>query len=218
MGSPHITSARHREVCDLHAAGMTSNAIHERTRLSLPSVWRILRANGLTPHPPNAAKMIPHESTRVSGEQREPSWHEQVRAGERRRIARGDNIMVGATAICAYLKITAITTLERWVEQYGFPAIKRPDGRWMSSTTAIDEWIWIAAELHAEGKTQLSRIAARAFYRTPPRRKGLEPAHTYTSSNIEREARRGRGPELILLRSRLRRSRYWRNKKGHKGT
>lgn len=33
-----------------------------------------------------------------------------------------------------------------WVEIYGLPAIKRPDGQWMTTMTAIDEWIFMAAE------------------------------------------------------------------------
>lgn len=33
-----------------------------------------------------------------------------------------------------------------WVEIYGLPCVKRPDGQWMTTMSAIDEWIFMAAE------------------------------------------------------------------------
>jgi hypothetical protein len=72
------------------------------------------------------------------------------------RVDPQDNIIVGAQNICSYLGLASIATLWRWVELYAFPAIKRPDGVWMSSMTAIDQWIFLAAEIVNEN-TQLSR-------------------------------------------------------------
>jgi hypothetical protein len=67
-----------------------------------------------------------------------------------------DNIIVGAENICRYMGISSIVTMWRWVELYAFPAIKRPDGVWITSMTAVDQWIFLAAELVNE-KTQRSR-------------------------------------------------------------
>lgn len=46
-----------------------------------------------------------------------------------------------------YLGIHHILTLYKWVDEFGLPAIKRPDGVWMSTATAIDTWIFMCAEL-----------------------------------------------------------------------
>lgn len=66
--------------------------------------------------------------------------------GNRHTIAPEDNILVGSAAIMKYLKIKSLVTLYQWVERYGLPAVKRPDGRWMCSVTAIDQWLFLAAE------------------------------------------------------------------------
>lgn len=57
-----------------------------------------------------------------------------------------DNMLFGSRAILNYIHMRSIVTLYKWVEQYGFPAVKMPDGRWMSSITAIDRWLFLAAE------------------------------------------------------------------------
>lgn len=72
------------------------------------------------------------------------------------RVDPQDNIIVGAQNICSYLGLASIATLWRWVELYAFPAIKRPDGVWMTSMTAIDQWIFLAAEIVNEN-TEVSR-------------------------------------------------------------
>lgn len=64
----------------------------------------------------------------------------------RLRIDPDQNIMIGSDAIRRYIGIRSNSTLYRWVELFSFPAIKRPDGMWMSSMTAIDQWIFLAAE------------------------------------------------------------------------
>ena len=63
------------------------------------------------------------------------------------RVDPAENIIVGSESICRYIGVASPGTLWRWVETYGFPAIKRPDGLWMSSMTAIDQWIFLAAEV-----------------------------------------------------------------------
>lgn len=67
-----------------------------------------------------------------------------------------DNVLVGAECICRYLGIASINTFWKWVELYAFPAIKRPDGLWMSTMTSIDQWIFLAAEV-ANDKLERSR-------------------------------------------------------------
>jgi hypothetical protein len=81
------------------------------------------------------------------------------------------NVLVGAQAICRYLGIAGINTLWRWVEMYAFPAIKRPDGVWMSTMTAIDQWIFLAAEVvndkldRSRGLNTTAEIAAARLQR-----------------------------------------------------
>ena len=62
---------------------------------------------------------------------------------------------MGSKLICAYLQIKSIVTLYRLVELYGLPAVKRPDGQWMTTVTAIDQWMFIAAELDAQNRLHL---------------------------------------------------------------
>lgn len=73
-----------------------------------------------------------------------------------------DNILIGSKAIMDYIKVKSIVTLYQWVEKYGFPAIKRPDGRWMSSITAIDQWFFLAAENDFKRRTKSRGANARA--------------------------------------------------------
>ncbi len=109
---------------------------------------------------------------------------------ERRKSMRDEhsNVLVGATSICRYMKISAIKTLQRWVDGYGFPAIKTPDGKWLTTTSAIDEWIWLAAEVEAKNKLNaktkqvIATISGQGHEHNGP---------TYTASNMEREARQG---------------------------
>src|SRR5262245_38197726 len=63
-----------------------------------------------------------------------------------------DNILLGRKAIMSYLHINESRTLERWVDEYALPLIYRPDGTAMSSITAIDQWILLAARVTYENK------------------------------------------------------------------
>lgn len=71
---------------------------------------------------------------------------------EKLTASRDDNVLIGSTVICRYLGINSVTTLIMWIEGYGLPVMKRPDGMWMSSMTAIDEWIWLAAGAELENR------------------------------------------------------------------
>ena len=83
------------------------------------------------------------------------------------RIAPEDNTLVGFHTISRYLCIKSWATLYQWVELYGFPAIKRPDGQWMTTMTAIDQWIFLASEVdnenraHSRGYSKRHDIALR---------------------------------------------------------
>lgn len=57
-----------------------------------------------------------------------------------------DNVLIGFPAIAEYVGVRSWATLYQWVEIYAFPAVKRPDGMWMTTITAIDQWLWMAAE------------------------------------------------------------------------
>lgn len=153
-----------------------------------------------------------HESLRRPGSEPKPDvpWHEQADAARRRRKMRPDAILVGAKQICDYMQISALNTLERWVDQFGFPAIKRPDGKWITSTTAIDEWIWIAAELHAEGRRQMDKVAERALLKP----KHIKRDKPYTPSDIDRAERNGHDAGNVLATSLIKKHTYgWRGAK-----
>lgn len=68
------------------------------------------------------------------------------------KIDRNENILIGTNEICRYLRIKSMTTMIQWHEVYGLPIMKRPDGMWMSSCTAIDEWIFMASRAEAENR------------------------------------------------------------------
>lgn len=131
------------------------------------------------------------------------SWDRKVLQRPVRRIAPEDNVLRGGRAICAYLKVASLPTIERWVIGYGFPAIKTPDGVWMSTTTAIDQWVWIAAELEADKRldARTRKVALSVAFgaeRNPNKQ-------TYTSSDIERAARAGTNSSVVIRRSIMRR-------------
>ena len=102
-----------------------------------------------------------------------------ARVPQRLKVDPSDNIIVGAQDICNYLGISSIVTMWRWVEFYGLPCIKRPDGVWMTSMTAIDEWIFLAADIVADKTAQhreAAKRAARGVGITPGR---VEPRKPY---------------------------------------
>lgn len=66
-----------------------------------------------------------------------------------------DNILLGWWAITQYLGIKDRKTMVEWVDEWAFPAMKRPDGEWMSSCTAIDQWIFLAAHLNTERRKEM---------------------------------------------------------------
>lgn len=63
-----------------------------------------------------------------------------------------ENVLIGIAEINQYLGIRSPVTLYQWVELYGFPAIKRPDGQWMTTMTSIDQWIFLAAQVDNENR------------------------------------------------------------------
>ena len=79
------------------------------------------------------------------------------------RVDPDDNILVGAERICRYIGVTSMSTLMTWIEKYSFPAMRRPiDGRWISSMTAIDQWIFIASEVAADSRVVLRSMQLNA--------------------------------------------------------
>jgi hypothetical protein len=63
-----------------------------------------------------------------------------------------ENVLIGLNRICAYLGIKSPVSFYQWIELYGLPAIKRPDGQWMTTMTSIDQWIFLACELDNENR------------------------------------------------------------------
>jgi hypothetical protein len=50
-------------------------------------------------------------------------------------------ILLGLREIGEYIGASR-WTLRRWINTMGFPAVPRPDGRYMSSTTLIAHWLY----------------------------------------------------------------------------
>lgn len=63
-----------------------------------------------------------------------------------------ENLLIGSPLICKYLGIKSITTMIEWHEVYALPVMKRPDGQWMTTISAIDDWIWMASELEVRNR------------------------------------------------------------------
>jgi len=91
-----------------------------------------------------------------------------------------DNILLGRKAIMSYLHINESRTLERWVDEYALPLIYRPDGTAMSSITAIDQWILLAARVTYENKFKagLTTPQKRARSVQSWRDSGIKPSKT----------------------------------------
>lgn len=58
-----------------------------------------------------------------------------------------ENVLIGSILIRKYLGISSVNTMYQWHEKYGLPIMKRPDGQWMTTMTAIDEWMFFGSEL-----------------------------------------------------------------------
>src|SRR5262245_9251420 len=126
-----------------------------------------------------------------------------------------DNVLIGMAVITAYLGIRSPVTFYQWIELYGLPAIKRPDGQWMTTMTSIDQWIFMACEVdnenrpHSRGGPRLdiarrrldARLNEQALReaRTQPHYKGRGPRPGWTDrryacdnqTEIERQGDQG---------------------------
>lgn len=106
------------------------------------------------------------------------------------RIDPSDNILIGSNVICQYLGIASYTTFVTWVEIYGLPCVKFPDGVWRTSVTAIDEWLFFASEAENEhraysrGTNDRADIAlAKAKKRAERAREVLQSGPAYRKEN-----------------------------------
>lgn len=64
-------------------------------------------------------------------------------------------VFLGVRSICSYLHIGP-STFYTWARGYDFPATRTPDGRWMTCTALIDQWInerLEAQRLEAQGQS-----------------------------------------------------------------
>lgn len=69
-------------------------------------------------------------------------------------------VFLGVRSICSYLHIGP-STFYTWARVYNFPAARTPDGRWMTSTALIDEWM--GARLEAQQPAEQGQ-RAEAFH------------------------------------------------------
>lgn len=65
-----------------------------------------------------------------------------------------ENVLNGWWQICQYLGIKDRKTMIVWIDEWALPAIKRPDGIWMSTMTAIDQWVMLAAQVTHANKSK----------------------------------------------------------------
>jgi hypothetical protein len=65
-----------------------------------------------------------------------------------------ENVLLGWWKICDYLGVKDRKTLQIWVDEWALPAIKRPDGVWMTTMTSIDQWIMLASQTQYENRTK----------------------------------------------------------------
>lgn len=73
-----------------------------------------------------------------------------------------ENVIIGSQNIMRYMRWKSIVTLYDWVELYGFPAIKTPSGKWLTTMTAIDQWVMLAAEVDRQNRGRSRGTNARA--------------------------------------------------------
>jgi len=103
-----------------------------------------------------------------------------------------DNIILGHKNICDYLGIVEIRVLERWVDEFALPMVKRPDGIWMTSITAIDQWINMAAMIAYENKSKAGKTWQQLGKLKEERRKLSKDLRTATSESSKAEVERKR--------------------------
>ena len=90
------------------------------------------------------------------------------------------NLILGSQNIRKYLGIRSIITLYEWHEIYSLPIMKRPDGQWMTTISAIDDWIWMASELevknrpYGRGDNKRAELALKKAQRRVDRLKSRE--------------------------------------------
>ena len=111
------------------------------------------------------------------------------------RIAREDNIIVGANLIKAYLRVKSWATLYRLIELYGLPCIKRPDGKWMTSVTAIDEWMFIAADADGANRPYLRGTNVRLETALTQIKRRISDRSSYPTRSRHAPGAGGRGEE-----------------------
>lgn len=109
---------------------------------------------------------------------------DQPKAPNKLRIDPMTNVIIGSQLIRQYLGIRSIVTMIEWVETYGLPCIKRPDGQWMTTMSAIDEWIFLAAEAdyinrpYSRGDNKRADLALIKATRRVERMRAARDKHT----------------------------------------
>lgn len=74
---------------------------------------------------------------------KQPKWERLILSRmQGNALDRSDNVIIGTKRIMRYIGLANINAFYRWIEMHGFPAILRPDGTWMTTVTAVDEWLW----------------------------------------------------------------------------
>jgi hypothetical protein len=58
----------------------------------------------------------------------------------RSRHTGNPGLLIGTRAICRYGRISTATFYD-WTRNHGLPAVKLPDGRWVTSKILIDDWV-----------------------------------------------------------------------------
>ena len=67
-------------------------------------------------------------------------------------------ILLGIDAIAAYLKCSN-STVRRYIERLGLPAMQRADATYMTSTGLLDQWILTVWSYQRQHKDEISQTA-----------------------------------------------------------
>lgn len=67
------------------------------------------------------------------------------------------NCIVGVRGICRYA-VMGPTTFKKMRRDHEFPAMRLPDGRWMTSKSLVDEWIKARCQAQREAKETVKQV------------------------------------------------------------
>lgn len=80
-------------------------------------------------------------------------WGTQATGAERDYHMGNHGLLLGLDDIAGYLGVSKLTVREWWKKE-GFPMAKLPGGRWATTPSAIDRWIFAMSKMQLETYAQ----------------------------------------------------------------